>query len=162
MAHCVHMSPEEIALLKRQGVWLAHCAESNTNLASGIAPVRTYLNEGLRVGLGTDVAGASSLSVFQAMMQSIQASKLRWRFVDESLAPLTVAEALYLATLGGGSFWSQVGSFAEGYEFDAVVLDDRALRGIRHLNPLERLEHLIYSRAEHCVIEKYVAGTQVK
>jgi guanine deaminase len=162
MAHCVYSSPEEIALLKRQGVWIAHCAESNTNLASGIAPVRTYLREGLNIGLGTDVAGGSSLSVFRAMTQSIQASKLRWRFVDESLEPLTVAEALYLATRGGGSFWGRVGSFEAGFEFDAVVLDDVPLRSVRELNLVERLERLLYADAECLVVEKYAAGTPVR
>jgi guanine deaminase len=134
MAHCVYLEPEEAALLKARGVWIAHCAESNTNLASGIAPVRSYLTDGLRVGLGTDVAGGSGLSVFRAMMHSIQASKLRWRFVDERLAPLTAAEAFYLATRGGGSFWGKVGGFEEGFEFDAVVLNERAPQSAAPLN----------------------------
>jgi guanine deaminase len=123
--------------------------------------VRIYLREGLRVGLGTDVAGGSSLSVSQAMVQSIQASKLRWRYVDDSLEPLTAIEAFYLATRGGGSFWGQVGSFEPGFEFDAVVLDDSSLCGVREQTPAERLEQLIYSNADLYVSEKYVRGTQV-
>lgn len=57
MAHCVHSDEREIARMKENGVFIAHCPESNMNLASGIAPIRTYLEEGLHVGLGSDVAG---------------------------------------------------------------------------------------------------------
>jgi guanine deaminase len=130
-------------------------------LASGIAPVRAYLEQGLQIGLGTDVAGGSSLSISQAMVKSIQASKLRWRYVDNSLAPLTLAEAFYLATAGGGSFWGKVGSFEPGYEFDAVVLDCHSLRSARELNAVERLEQLIYSNTDLFVYQKYVRGTLI-
>ena len=44
---------EEIQMIKDQGVYVAHCPESNTDIASGIAPVRRYLDMGLHVGLGT-------------------------------------------------------------------------------------------------------------
>ena len=53
MAHCVHSTDEEIQMIKDQGVYVAHCPESNTDIASGIAPVRRYLDMGLHVGLGT-------------------------------------------------------------------------------------------------------------
>ncbi len=62
-AHCVHSSDEEIALMKKQGVYIAHCPQSNTNLASGISPVRRYLDEGLHIGLGSDIAGGTSVSI---------------------------------------------------------------------------------------------------
>ena len=62
MAHCVHSTDEEIQMIKDQGVYIAHCPESNTDIASGIAPIRRYLDMGLHVGLGTDVAGGFSLS----------------------------------------------------------------------------------------------------
>ena len=53
MAHCVYSTEDEIALLKQNGVFVAHCPASNMNLSSGIAPVRKYLDRGLRVSLGS-------------------------------------------------------------------------------------------------------------
>ena len=106
---------------------------SNTNLSSGVAPVRRYLEEGMNIGLGSDVAGGTSENLFAAMAQSIQASKLRWRLLDASLKPLTIEEAFYMATKGGGAFFGKVGSFEPGYEFDAVVCDDSRLE---HPQPL--------------------------
>ena len=90
------------------------------------------------MGLGTDVAAGTSLSMFRAMAMAVQCSKLRWRIQDESLAPLTVEEVFYLATKGGGEFFGKVGSLEPGYEFDAVVIDDTMLRHARKLSAKER------------------------
>lgn len=158
MAHCVHSTDEEIALIKEKGVYIAHCPQSNTDIASGIAPVRRYLDEGLHIGLGSDIAGGFSLSLFRAMADSIQVSKLRWRLVDDSQKPVTLEEAFYMATLGGGSFFGKVGSFEKGYEFDALVLDDSSLRHPQPLTVRERLERLVYLSDDRNITEKYVSG----
>ena len=60
MAHCVYSGKEEQQRMKENGVFIAHCPESNMNLSSGVAPVRTFLEEGLHVGIGSDVAGGST------------------------------------------------------------------------------------------------------
>ena len=115
-------------MIKKNQVFIAHCPESNTNLSSGVAPVRKYLDLGIKVGLGSDVAAGSLLSMFKAMSMAIQCSKLRWRLLDQELAPLKVEEVFYMATRGGGEFFGKVGAFEKGYEFDAVVIDDSNLR----------------------------------
>ena len=161
MAHCVWSGEEETERLRERGVYVAHCPQSNTNLSSGIAPVRRYLDQGLKVGLGTDVAGGSSASVFRAMADAIQVSKLRWRLQDESLKPLTFTEAFYLGTKGGGSFFGKVGSFEADYEFDALVLNDSGLRHPQPLSLQERLERFIYLADERHIEAKYVAGKKV-
>lgn len=161
MAHCVHSSEEEITLMKKRGVYIAHCPQSNTDIASGIAPVRRYLDEGLHIGLGSDIAGGFSLSIFRAMADAIQVSKLRWRLLDDSLKPITLEEAFYMATLGGGSFFGKVGSFEKGYEFDAIVLDDENIRHPQPLTTRERLERLVYLSDERNITEKYVSGNRI-
>lgn len=161
MAHCVWSGDEEIRRMKERGVFVAHCAQSNANLSSGIAPVRRYMDEGIRVGLGSDVAGGVHTSIFRAMSDAIMASKLRWRLADESLKPLTVTEAFYLGSKGGGAFFGKVGSFEPGYEFDAVVMDDSGLRSPRSLSGWERLERLIYLSEDCRADAKFVAGRRI-
>lgn len=161
MGHCVHSSEAEQNLMKEQGVWVAHCPESNMNLSSGIAPVRDFLNKGIRVGLGSDIGGGSSASIFKVMTDAIQVSKLRWRLVDESLKPLTFEEAFYLATKGGGSFFGKVGSFEAGYELDALVLDDAELKCPTCLTVIQRLERICYLSDERQIAAKYVAGKEL-
>ena len=161
MAHCVLSSPEETALMKERGVYIAHCPQSNTNLSSGAAPVRRYLDMGMNIGLGSDVAGGSSLSIMRAMVDAIQASKLRWRLKDQELAPLTIQEAFYMGTIGGGAFFGKVGSFEEDYEFDAVVIDEQNMRTPLNLTIEERLERTVYLSDNSAVIGKFVKGKKL-
>ncbi|MEG1847156.1 MAG: amidohydrolase family protein [Lachnospiraceae bacterium] len=164
MAHCVSSEEAEIQRMKERGVYVAHCPQSNSNLSSGIAPVYHYLEQGMNVGLGSDIAGGSSFSILRAMTDAIQVSKLRWRLQSgegETQKPLTAAQAFYMGTKGGGSFFGKVGSFEAGYEFDAVVLDDSNLRHPQPLSVAERLERLLYLANETHVIHKYVSGESI-
>ena len=162
MAHCVHSSNEELHLIKDQGVYIAHCPQSNTDLSSGIAPIRKYLDMDLHVGLGTDIAAGFSLSMFRAMADAIQVSKLRWRLADQTLAPLTLNEAFYMATIGGGSFFGKVGSFEKGYEFDALILDDSRIRHPQEITARDRLERLVYLADDRNLTGKYVQGRRIE
>lgn len=157
MAHCVHVSDEEIALMKRRGVWAAHCPLSNLNLSSGIAPMRRFFDEGLNVGLGSDVSGGHRLSMTDVMAAAVESSKMRWRYVD-GRAPLTTAEAFYLATKGGGSFFGKVGSFEPGYAMDCLVVDDARLRDETPRSLEERLERFIYLGDDRDIEARYGDG----
>ena len=162
MAHCVYSSAEEVALMKQRGVFIAHCPASNTNIASGIAPIRKYLDGGLNVGLGSDVAGGHSESIFRAITDAIQVSKLYWRLVDSSCKPLCFEEAFYLATKGGGAFFGKVGSFEPGYAFDALVLDESAMPHWSQFDPRQRLERFAYLQTGSEALQaKFVAGTKI-
>lgn len=161
MAHCVYSGEEEIHRMKENGVFIAHCPESNMNVSSGIAPVKQYLDEGLHVGLGSDVAAGSTENLFAAMAHAVRASKIRWRIQDDRWKPLTMEEVFYMATQGGGAFFGKVGSFKPGYEFDAVVLDDSRLSGPRIMSARDRLERVIYLGDEREVRAKYVRGKEL-
>ncbi|MHC1748386.1 MAG: amidohydrolase family protein [Cellulosilyticaceae bacterium] len=161
MAHCVHSDENEINLLKNNHVYVAHCPESNINLSSGIAPIRHMLDVGVHVGLGTDIAAGSSLSLFKAMVNAIQVSKLYARLIDATAKPLTVPEVFYMATKGGGSFWGNVGSFEQGYSCNVVVIDDMSLATLDPLTLVQRLERIIYLSDDRNIVAKYVDGKKI-
>ena len=161
MAHCVYSDEQEMQMMKDNGVFVAHSPESNLNISSGVAPISTYLDFGLRVGLATDVAGGSHVSMFRAMTHAIQSSKIRWRLLDQSVAPLTFDTAFYLATRGGGAFFGKVGAFDHDFEFDAVILDDGNLDHPQPLSIRERLERMAYLADERNIYSKYVAGSKL-
>jgi len=161
MAHCIYVTKEEQNLMKQNGVYVAHCPSSNTNLSSGIAPIRRYLNEGLKVGLATDLAGGHSISMLQMIVNAISVSKLRFRLIDEKEKPLRFTEAFYLATIGGGSFFGKVGSFDPDYEMDAVIIDDSELCKLNQYNIQQRLERSAYLESKIKIQAKYVAGRQL-
>lgn len=161
MAHCVHPIDTEMDLMEASGIYVAHCPQSNINLSSGIAPIRKMLDRHFRVGLGTDIAGGASLSLFRAMCDAIQVSKLYHVLVDSSASPLTVPEVFYMATKGGGDFFGNVGHFEAGACFDAIILDDSSLKSSRHFTLSERLERLIYLSTPEHIIGKYVNGISI-
>ncbi len=161
MAHCVYSGEKEMRMLKERNVYVAHCPQSNTGLSSGIAPIREFLNKGIHVGLGSDIAGGHSLSMLRIAADTVDVSKLRWRLVDDRLKPLTVAEAFALASRGGGEYFGKVGAFDEGFEADVVVLDDSAIRGVVPMSIEDRMERAVYL-SENCKItKKLIAGMEV-
>ena len=162
MAHCVWSTDDEVELMRKNGVFVAHCPASNMNLTSGIAPIRKYMELGLKVGLGSDIAGGHSESIFRAITDAIQVSKMYFRMVDENYKPLVFSEAFYLATKGGGDFFGKAGSFESGYEFDAVVMDDSVLVHPQSLSLAERMERAVYlGLDENGIIAKFIAGRKI-
>lgn len=162
MAHCVWSTPEEVERMKENEVFVAHCPASNMNLSSGIAPIRKYLEKDMKMGLGSDVAGGESESIFRAITDCIQVSKMYWRHVDQNDKPVTFEEAFYLATKGGGEFFGKVGSFDEGYEFDAIIIDDSKLVSTYELTIRQRLERAAYQAIDmNGIVDKYVRGRKI-
>jgi len=161
MAHCVWSSPEETQRILDNGVWIAHCPSSNMNIRSGIAPVRRYLEKGIRVGLGTDVAGGTTESMFRAVTDAIQVSKMYWRHIDQTAKQLTFPESLYMATKGGGAFFGRVGSFEDGYAFDVVVPDESGEPLARPLPVRDRLERAFYLELDRKGIAMKIVDGQI-
>jgi guanine deaminase len=171
MAHCVWSDEKEIARMAERGVFIAHCPQSNTNLASGIAPVRSFLRAGVSAGLGSDMAGGVHSSIFRAMTDAIQVSKLRRHINGSSVSPnaeaaLSLEEAFYLGTAGGGGFFKLCemgasGSFEKGCDFDALVIDDTELAAPFELSIRDRLERLVYLSEDRHIKEKYVRGRKI-
>lgn len=161
MAHCVHCPDDELELIKQNNVVVAHCPQSNANLTSGIAPIKNMLSMGINVGLGSDIAAGSSLSIFRAMSDAVQVSKLRESLTGQKNQTLTLTEVFYLGTKGGGKFFGDVGSFEKGYEFDAVVLNDKSFGDNSDFNLKERLERIIYLSDDRNIVAKYVAGNKI-
>ena len=157
MAHCVYSDENEQELIQRRGVFVAHCPQSNLNLVSGAAPVREMLRRGLRIGLGSDIAGGAHSSPLRGIQDAIAVSKLRAALLEDSSLTLSFAEAFYLATCGGGAFFGQVGSLQPGYAADILVLDDRRSRR-PGMDLEERLQRAVYLLDERDLLAKYIAG----
>ena len=82
--------------------------------------------------------------------------------VDEAYMPLVFSEAFYMATKGGGAFFGKVGSFEDGYEFDAVVMDDSVLSHPQPLTLAERMERAVYlGLDEKNITAKFAAGRKI-
>jgi cytosine/adenosine deaminase-related metal-dependent hydrolase len=121
-AHCVMVDDEEIELLARHRVAVAHCPRSNALLGCGIAPLAQLRAAGLRVGLGTDSpASAPSFDMFDELRAAVMSARARERRSDTLSAP----EALELATLGSAralGLEDEIGSLVPGKQADITVI----------------------------------------
>ena len=120
-AHCLHLQDDECRLLANSGAAAAHCPTSNMFLGSGLFDLRRLHEQQVRVGLGTDVGGGTSLSLLKTMREAYKVLHLQQQ-------PLPPGRALFLATLGAARALyldDRIGNFAAGKEADFIVLDPR-------------------------------------
>ncbi|KAJ1974070.1 hypothetical protein H4R35_003789 [Dimargaris xerosporica] len=186
LAHCVHPHPGELELLANHQVGVAHCPNSNFMLQSGVANVREMLRHHLAVGLGTDVSGGSSPSLLDATRQALMASRTLVGLqaaksgsteaqdgssssattTDTAAPPLSLAEAVYLATMGGAKAlgWAQhLGNFAVGKAFDALICNTVSSASLDEgcTNPSTcqtRVEQFVYLADDRHIDRVYVQG----
>lgn len=120
-AHCVHLTPQDMEILVRQHVCVAHNAESNMKLSSGTAPITELRAKGVVVGLGTDGASSNNdLDLFGEMRSAAFQQKLR---VNSTALP--AYEVLEMATVGGAQTLGleDVGILAPGFKADLITID---------------------------------------
>lgn len=157
-AHCVVLDEEEIGLLAQQGVKVAHCAESNMKLASGIAPVPAMLAAGVCVGIGTDGSASNNdVDMFGEMNSVAKVHKAAEMDPTVMDAETTLAAATRggAAALGAGDL---IGSLEAGKKADLIVVDfDRP-----HLSPVYNpVSHLVYAARGRDVVHSMINGRMV-
>lgn len=162
MAHCIHNTEPEMAMFRDKDVLIAHCPDSNGNLASGIMPAGEMLDAGIRVGLGSDIGGGNRLFIGYAIETAMKASRLLWALSDHAYRVITFAEAFHMATAGGGSFFGKTGAFLPGYSFDALVVDDSRFKQYRPLSVFERLQKFVFCGDDRNIVTRYRAGNELK
>jgi guanine deaminase len=176
LAHAVHLGGDDMELVKRRGAGLAHCPASNAFFADAVFPLREALARGLHVGLGTDVSGGPSASLFDSARAAILVSRLRESGVDAARsaaerggvpdARIDHRVAFHLATRGGGAALDlPIGLFAPGFKFDALRLDAGAPEGGVRLFPGDdgeaALQKIVYGATRANVAGVWVEGQAV-
>jgi len=150
--HCVHLNREEAALFARTDTGVCHCPSSNMRLGSGIAPVRAYLDSGVRVGIGVDGSASNDSS---HLLAEARMALLLQRVCGDPGA-LSAAEALWMATRGGAAVLGRddVGQLAPGKaaDFIGLRLDRLDYAGALH-DPLAALVFCAPQRVDLSVID---------
>jgi cytosine/adenosine deaminase-related metal-dependent hydrolase len=118
-AHCVHLSADDTADFAASNTGVAHCPTSNLRLGAGVAPVREYLDAGIRVGLGVDGSASNERSdLLFEVKQALLVARGRG-----GPAALTARDALRLGTRGGAAVLGRddLGSLEPGKRADIAV-----------------------------------------
>lgn len=172
MAHGVFLSEDDLDIMKQRKSAVAHCPLSNFFFAGGCLPCRRMMERGNRVGLGTDVAGGYSPSLFNASRSTVIASRAlhqqnsRDHTSTTSNSELDYRHAFYLATLGGTealSLEDRIGTFRPGMEFDAVILSaDYPIRVFGRDTLEDVFQKICVLGDDRHVTSVYVQGEKVK
>jgi 5-methylthioadenosine/S-adenosylhomocysteine deaminase len=143
-AHCVHLQENEIEILVKNQVGIAHNPESNMKLASGIAPVPELLQKGALVGLGTD--GASSNNNLD-MLEEMSTCALLHKAFSGKPTVLPAKQVLRMATRDGAKVLGldNVGSLAAGQKADLLIFDLQKPHWIPLYNPIANLVYAAQS-----------------
>lgn len=141
-AHCVHLNEEDINILKEKQVGVAYNPQSNMKLASGVAPIGKLLENGIKVGFGTDGPGSNnSLDMFSEMKMGSFLQKV----ISKKSQNLPAGTVINMATARGAEIiglGSEIGSLQKGKKADIILLNlDKP-----HLTPIfDPLAHVVYS-----------------
>lgn len=171
MAHCIHMTKDELELFKTKSVGIVHCPTSNSNIRSGILDTRKMLDMGIKIGLGTDVAGGHTASMMETMRCAVQCSNVLslGNNHENPYRPISYKEAFYLATAGSAKVLNledHIGTLEEGKQFDALVVDTDVEGGPIDIFDTDSLEDafmkFIYLGDDRNIRSVYVAGQEVK
>ena len=156
--HCVELTEDDIALLKRFDVKVAHNAESNMKLASGVAPILKLLDAGICVGLGTDgCASNNDLDIFleMDMVAKLHKAKTLDPTVMDARTVLKMATNKSARALGLNQF---IGSLETGKKADLIVIDTNK----PHLTPMYNpVSHLVYAATGSDVTTSIINGMVV-
>lgn len=131
LAHSVHLSDADRDRLIERGAGVAHCPLSNSYFGDGVFPARRHLDAGLRIGLGTDVAGGPEHSMLATCGHAVTSSRMleagvtprrdEWEHPGDRIDLIT---AFWLATLGGSDLLGiDAGLLEPGRVFDAIAVD---------------------------------------
>ena len=132
LAHATHLTSDDRSLLARMGAGVAHCPLSNSYFSSAVFSTRIALEAGVRVGLGTDIAGGPESSVLAQCQHAVTSSQMLETGVDATRSTdrgvtdsrIDAITAFYLATGGGADLLGiNAGLLAPGRIFDAIAVD---------------------------------------
>ena len=121
LAHNVHPTDAELALLASRGAAVSHCPTSNSALGSGLFPLRRHVEAGVTVAMGSDVGAGTGFSLLKEGLQAY----FMQRLLGAEGFPLTSAHLLYLCTRAGAKalgLQDEVGDLGVGKQFDAIWL----------------------------------------
>ena len=152
--HCVHMSDEDIHIFKNKKLSVVTNPGSNTKLASGIAPITTFLKEGINVAIGTDGAASNNcLDMFREMFLVTGLAKLR----EQDASVVDAMDVLKMATVNGAKAMGLMNCdvLAKGKQADIIMIDLNQ----PNMQPLNNIgKNLVYSGSKENVIMTMIAG----
>lgn len=159
-AHFIFPSDEDIRILLKYNGYAVQCPDATVNVIAGIMQNSTLAGKGVKLGLGSDIAGGHNIGIYSQAARAVQLSKLKWFYEPDGNDPIGFPEAFFMATRQGGELFGKVGCFEKGYRFDALVLDGVSDPFLK-LSPREIGERFCYIGAKEQIVARFLGGKPV-
>lgn len=157
LAHCINVDEKDLEIIKTHGASIAHCPKSNAKLGHGYAPLASFVDKGLNVGLGSDsVASNNVCDIIEEARFALLLSRAANKNVE-----IDAKDVLKTATIGGASalgLESEIGSLEEGKRADLIVL---SLKGA-HQEPVhDPISSIVFSSSGRDILLTVINGIEV-
>ena len=159
-AHFIFPGENDLRILKKYGGYAVQCPDATVNIIAGIMRTAYLADEGIRLGIGSDIAGGYLPGIYTQVGRSVQLSKLKAFYEPEGNRAIPFANAFYMATKEGGALFGKVGSLEPGYEFDALVIRNFS-DSFRKITPEETVERFCYTGNPGDILAGFIQGEQV-
>lgn len=176
MAHCNFLNHNDGRIFAETGATIAHCPISNIYFANSVLPLKRLKEQGVTIGLGTDISGGFSPSLYENLKQTVLSARQLEEGVDTHLphhkrgvanSRVSMTEAFYLVTSGGGEALDlPIGQIREGYACDLQIVDINSfynqLPQFGLFNEPEQILHkILYLSSAENIANVYVQGREV-
>ncbi|WDT66785.1 guanine deaminase [Companilactobacillus crustorum] len=160
MAHGTQLTDQDLTLFSQTQTAIAHCPISNIYFGNGIMRVNAAHQQNVKIGLGTDISGGFSPSIYRNMQQAIMSSQML-QDSGQKQSRITAANAFYLATIGGAeALHLNSGQIKPGFKADFQIVHDQYF-DVSSNNSQEIFERLVYHKSKENIEQVYVSGKLV-
>ena len=160
-AHFIFPQEDDIRLMKEYGGYAVQCPDATVNITAGIMNTGVLLDQGVHIGLGSDISSGTDLGIYSQVARSVQLSKLLALREPDTSRAISFAEAFWMGTRSSGALFGNVGSLEAGYLFDALVIGGLC-DSYEDLTPAEQVERFCYMGETRYIKERYIAGKKVE
>lgn len=160
MAHGTQLSESDLDLFKKRNTAIAHCPISNVYFGNSVLPVKHIHDKEVTVGMGSDISGGFSPSIYRNIQQAVMSSQML-QDSGQRNSRISATNAFYLATIGGASaLHVKTGQIKVGYKADFQIVTDQYFKTMSNESQ-DIFERLIYHTTKSEIKEVYVSGKQV-
>ena len=159
-AHVIFPGAEDMRILQKHNSVAVHCPDATTNIVAGIMPLARMHDAGVNIAIGSDIAGGHGIAIYRQIARAVQLSKLKEFYEPDDNRTITITQAFYHATKEAGSVFGKIGSFENGYLFNALVIDSMEDPWME-LSAAERLERFCYTGDDRNIKARFIEGQEI-
>ncbi|MBO5772435.1 MAG: amidohydrolase family protein [Clostridia bacterium] len=158
--HFIFPSNKDVEILKKYNGIAVHCPDATVNVIAGIMPFATLASQGVKIGLGSDIAAGHNLGIYTQVAKTVQLSKIK-SFYEEGHSPVSFAQAFYHATKVGGALFGKVGSIEQGYEANLLVVKNTSDH-YQKLSPIQSVERFCHVGQPNQIVARFLRGEKIQ